>query len=229
MTSEKTQTEEIEAYFCALPSRLQRYGRYFDPPVAEDIPRRLFVLPWYRPLRDYAVFRMGFSVVTRRTARALKAVIGQGRVLEVMCGTGAWTAALRQEGIPVRATDDLSWMDSRGSQYAGWLTRARVPDVEDLDAVEAVVRYGAKCDFVLMSWPPLDDPVAAAVLRAMRRVNPACRMLYIGEGYGGSTAGSGFFRELQDVTADCPAMRQVRRSYRSWKNCGCSDTVYLLR
>ena len=219
----------MDSCTAGLPPHLQRWAHCFDGPVPEDIPARIFFSPFSRPLRDYALQHMGFSVVTRRAARALRAVTGSGRILEVMCGTGAWTAALRQEGALVHATDNLSWMDPEHAAFAEWKKNARIPDIEPMDAVTAVETYGRQSDFLLMVWPPLDDPSAVTVLRVMRAVNPACRLLYLGENRGGATASGAFFREWEDCSGSCPAVAQARRVYRCWKNCGCTDTIYLVR
>jgi len=62
------------------------------------------------------------------------------KVLEVMAGRGWWTYALRQKGVNVIATDDFSWMNR------SWIDT--LTEVEEVDAIEAVERYGKEVDVV---------------------------------------------------------------------------------
>ena len=220
---------EIEEYYCGPAVKSFSEKRWFDRPAAEDIPSCIFTQEKYRPLRQYALFRMGFSVVTIRNCRILREIIGDGKVLEVMCGLGSYTAALRSLGVDVRAADDMSWMESEKSRYRVWKENAWIGDIEPYDAVSAVRRYGPQVSFILMSWPPQNDPAARQTLEAMREVNPACRMIYIGEQRGGCTADDSFFDSMIDVSGEYPQMNRLRETYRRWENDGYFDAQYIVR
>lgn len=221
--------DALEQFYCEIPDSLKDCKKYFDHFVIEDIPADIFHDKKYVPLREYAVFRMGFSVVTRRNCRILKEIIGDSKVLEIMCGLGSYTATLRSLGVPAIATDDMSWMDYDTSKYQGWKKNAWIDDVESLDAVSAIKKYGKTVGFILMSWPPQNEPYAYEALQAMRTVNPECRMIYIGEEKGGCTADHDFFDDLTDVSHEYPQMDLFRSTYRSWENDGYHDYPFIIK
>ena len=74
---------EIEEYYCGPEVNRLSERRWFDRPAAEDIPSCIFTQEKYRPLRQYALFRMGFFVVTLRNCRILREIIGDGKVLVI--------------------------------------------------------------------------------------------------------------------------------------------------
>lgn len=172
--------DNIEAFYCSIPEDISGWMSFFDKDFCEDIPDWVFWEEQYSPLRGYAVFRMGFSVVTRRNCRVLKEIIGNESVLEIICGLGSYTAVLRLLGIQVTAIDEMSQIDYETSEYQGWKKHAWIQDVESLDAVSAIKKNGKYVGFVLMSWPPQNEPFALQALQTMRVENPLCHMIYIG-------------------------------------------------
>lgn len=221
--------DSIENYYCKIPESIADFKKYFDQFLIEDIPSIIFTDERYKPLREYAVFRMGFSVVTKRNCRVLKEIIENQRVLEIMCGLGSYSATLRSLGVDVIATDDMSWIEYEQSKYQNWKKNAWVSDVESIDAVSAIKKYGKDVGFVLMSWPPQHEPFALQALQAMRKVNPQCRMIYIGEPSGGCTANDDFFDEYIDVSEEYEQIGRLRGTYHSWQNDGYYDNQYIIR
>lgn len=129
----------------------------------------------------------GYALIYDEWIKELATFIGSKKVLEVMSGTGALAATLRSHGVDIKCTDNRSWDVAQPDKCSPWC------EVEELDCIEAVNKYGADVDFILMSWPPYDEPQANQVLLEMRKVNPNCRLIYIGESYGGCTADDEFF------------------------------------
>ncbi len=172
--------------------------------------------PFAEYYRSAFIQLMGYSLVCRSWVRPLADFIGSRRVLEVMCGTGALAKALRDQGVSVIATDNQSW---KATFVRSWT------EVEKCDALKAVKKYGKDVDFVLMSWPYLDD-MALKTLGKMRAVNPGCRLIYIGEPEGGCTGSDAFF-DAAVLDGDDPWLEPVRAAYPRWD--GFNDTVFLYK
>lgn len=127
------------------------------------------------------------------------------KVLEVMSGAGYLSCALKYLGIDVIATDDKSWPN-----YEKFTL---MTEIENIDAVSAVEKYGADMDFVIMSWPYMDD-TAYFVLKKMHEVNPNLQLIYIGEGYTGCTASDKFFLHYKYITGT--EFDEVSLKYDTW-------------
>lgn len=119
--------------------------------------------------------------------------IGSRRCLEIMCGSGALSYALRTCGVQAIATDNFSWKKN----FGGWYERPWT-EIKQMDCLEAIRVYGPQTDLVVCSWPYMDDTCYHALLE-MRKVNPAAQMLYIGEPAGGATASKAFFDAVTPV------------------------------
>lgn len=91
------------------------------------------------------------------------------RVLEVFAGNGYMAGWLARAGVDIKATSRFSGHDAH--------ERGLYHDVEELDAVEAVARYGQAADVLLICWPT----TTPAVLRAAQRWGANRPIVYIGE------------------------------------------------
>jgi len=124
----------------------------------------------------------GYVMITYNWIRPLAAWIGKRKCLEVMCGSGALSKALQDCGVSVIATDkDKSWKP--------WI------DIEYIDCLEAIEKYGRNIDVLICSWPPFEDNISYDLLLKIRQVNPEMMMIYIGE-LGGSTACDEFHNNI---------------------------------
>ena len=79
------------------------------------------------------------------------------RVLEVFAGNGLLAKHLTERGVDIVATTIFSGHDGHnyGMQF----------DVEDLDATNAVIKYGNEADILLMSWPVASEAATKAALQ----------------------------------------------------------------
>lgn len=202
--------------------------KYFNCPPSEEIPHELFIREEYKCLHSYAISHMGYSVITVKNCKILSDLIQRRPLLEVMCGLGSYTYTLRCLGVPVVATDDYSWIDD-DPKFLDWKLKPWIDDIERIDAVSAIEKYGKRVDFVLMSWPPMNEDFAAQALETMRSINPNCRMIYVGEEKGGVTANDRFFDILSDVSEQYPGIKELRSSYHSWINQGFHDKQYIIK
>lgn len=145
-------------------------------------------------LRDKIIKEQGFALVCEKWIKPLAEWIGDRKCLEVMSGTGALSYALKEQGINIIATDDFSW-----NGIASWNNEKKYfTNVEKIDCIEAIRKYGKDIDIVIMSWAYMDD-CAYKTLLEMRKVNPNAVMLVIGESQGGCTADDNFFEAIHRV------------------------------
>lgn len=202
--------------------------KYFQCPPPEEIPSAIFLQDKYKELHKYAVSHMGYSTITIRNCRLLSDMIQYRPVLEIMCGLGSYTYTLRSLNVPVIATDDYSWIDD-DPKFVDWKQKPWIDDIERIDAISAIQKYGDCVDYVLMSWPPMNEDLAAKALETMRTVNAKCHMIYVGEEKGGVTADDNFFDILLDVSSQYRGMSKLRKSYHSWSNNGFHDKQYIIK
>lgn len=104
------------------------------------------------------------------------------RCLEVMAGTGVLTKALRNAGVDVVATDDMSWE----------IKHKFVDDIQKYDARHATHVYKDR-DILIMCWPPYKEGVAYHCLQRWKD-KP---VIYIGEQSWGCTADMNFHQHYR--------------------------------
>lgn len=146
--------------------------------------------------------------------------LGERKCLEVMAGRGWWSYALEQKGVSVHATDNFSWHE----QGRFNILNDTLVNMEKLDAVEAVRKYGKDVDVVLMSWPYMDN-TAYKVIKALYKVNPKAIVVYIGERMGGCTASDAFFANFEEIYD--ASFVNVQRNYETWA--ALHDDIYIGR
>ncbi len=171
----------------------------------------------YRKRRDI-IENMGYSLLALNWIIPLSKWIGNRKCLEVMAGCGSLTYALQQQNVDIIATDNYTWENHWKDNNGMWT------DVENLDAIETVKKYGSDIDIIIMSWPYMDD-TGTQVLKTMREVNPECIMIYIGEGSGGCTADDEFFDIVEHV--DNKSFDDAVKEYKQWW--GIHDRPYLVK
>lgn len=157
--------------------------------------------------RNYAIQYMGFALITKKFVRDLSKYIGDNKCLEIMSGQGCLSKSLRDEGIDIIATDNYSW-DGRIDMSDLWT------DIEKIDCLDAIRKYGKDVSYIICSWIPYENPIGYEALKLMNEVNSNCRMIVIGEGYGGCTADDLFFENLEEIEIN----EEFTRNFRSW-NC----------
>lgn len=162
-----------------------------DRKIPETIPSVIFDSRNFNRYRYIFIKIMGFANITKEFIRSLKEkVIGNGKCLEIMCGTGVFSKALQEEGVEVIATDNYC------IDY-GFETRHL--DVEEIDCLDAIRKYGKDVDYVICSWIPYNSPIGYEALKLMNEVNPDCKMISINEPYGGCCADDNFFNHVEEL------------------------------
>ena len=155
-----------------------------------------------------------FGFVSWRWINPFAEWLGERKCLEVMSGRGWLSKALREKGKEVIATDNYSWLGH---------CEANVTDVEKLDAVSAVEKYGKDIDILIMCWPFMDN-VAYQTIKRLYEVNPQAIVVYIGEGGGGCTADEKFHDHF-GIIDDEEFYEKVASMYQSWE--GIHDRMYV--
>lgn len=182
----------------------QRYNEEFINSF-KSIESRFEVIP-----------KQGYPLVTWDWIDILVSFIGESKCLEIMSGLGTISYALRQKNIDVICTDDCSWDDRWDDNK--WT------DVERKDAIEAIKEYGTSVDYIIMSWAYMDD-TAYRCLQTMRETNPNCKMIVIGEGYGGCTADDDYFENIEVI--ENTMVHKMNDNYQNWM--GIHDYIELVK
>ena len=143
--------------------------------------------------------------------------IGDRPCLEIMCGNGYLSYALSKYGCNIKATDNYSWnkeFEKMGSIYP----------VENLDCIAAIEKYGKNVKFIICSWPYMDSNAYRSLMK-MREINPKCRMIYIGEEFGGCTANNDFFNNIEECYVK--GFEDAVGNYRRWQSI--HDSIVLVK
>ncbi len=150
-------------------------------------------------LRDIVIDNMGYALIANDWIVPLSVWIGDRNCLEVMSGSGALAYALMKQNTRIIPTDNFSGDDN--FSYFWKEDNMMWIEVEKIDAISAVKKYGRETDIVILSWPFMDN-TATEILKTMRIINTDCIMIYIGEGRGGCTANSKFFNLAEPIEDD---------------------------
>ena len=180
---------------------------------SSTLPERFKGPDW----RSHFIKVQGFPLLSEDWVKPLARWIGDRPCLEIMCGNGYLSYALSKYGCKIKATDNFSWeknFDGMGKIYP----------IENLDCIAAIEKYGREVKFIICSWPYMDDKAYRCLLK-MREVNPKCRMIYIGEDFGGCTANDDFFNELEECYVK--GFDEAVSNYRRWDSI--HDTIRLVK
>lgn len=139
------------------------------------------------------------------------------KVLEVFSGNGLLAAHLRNRGVEVIATSRLSGHDAH--EY-GMYTQ-----VEQIEALDSVLKYGHECDVLLMAWPVATNHAfhAAAAWHVNRkdegRIAP---IVFIGErtNYAKNHLGGCADDDFHEVFEEGKAIAGYRGNYMEIANVG---------
>ena len=190
----------------------QKYNKYPDLPGFDGI--------WDFKCRQKYCAKYGFVLLSKELIDALVEYLHDKKVLSVMSGSGYLEKHLKDNGIDIIATDNYNWANLRPEYFSD----AKENGVEDMDAVEAVNKYGDWADIILLCWPYMDDG-AYNVLMEMRN-HPNTIMLYEGEDIGGCTASDEFFLEADYGNHD-PAIYKINSVLPRWS--GIHDWFFLVK
>lgn len=164
----------------------------FDIP---NTPKNIKSFDYYDNRSDY-IKKYGFTYFSWNWLNPLINYLKDRKCLEVMAGAGAFSYILRERGVNVIATDNMEWHNL--GQYKDTWGKHLWTNIENLDAITAVKKYGKKINVLIMSWAYMDK-TAYKVIKEMHKVNSNAIVLYIGEGEEGCTADNNFFRSFEEI------------------------------
>lgn len=174
--------------------------------------------------RDEMISICGYVIVTKELCREMAKFIGDRKVLEVMCGLGALTKGLREAGVNVVATDNHTYAQYTPGRACDQKKESWIDDIEWIDAVEAVKKYGEQCDVILLSWSPYCNPVDCKILEAMREINKNAILMCITEDMGGCCNSDAFFEMAEPIDDVAMEMNSVFR-----RHSGLHDHIMLFK
>lgn len=129
-----------------------------------------------------------FAKITKTVASRIADYIGPDSVvLDPLAGLGYFTKALREQGIATIGTDlKVSYHSEKSSD-----------EIEKLDAISSLMKYGDKITHVIISWAPpsnykydeIDDSnsIDSQIIQYVIHNLPNVSIIHVGEGYGGCT------------------------------------------
>ncbi len=201
---------DLNAYMKELDEVLEQLSNHQIPETYSDVLLSNF------DIRKIIVALQGFSLTSKNWVAPFASFIGDRQVLEIMSGVGVLAHALREEGKTVHATDNYTATNFDFNQL--WT------DIEPLDALEAIEKYGASCDVIIMSWCYTDELGYECLLK-MREVNPNAVMIYIGEVAGRSTGSKSLYDNMIELEDE--QIKQINQLYPTWH--GVTDRLFLIK
>mgnify|MGYP003365069577 CR=1 FL=1 len=167
--------------------------------------------------RSYLQTRFGYwATITQDFVAELKAAFPDQSFLELMAGNGYLSKGLRDLDVETYCTDDLSW-----SQY-NQTGNLKMTEVESLDALSALDKYGSQVDNVILAWSPDREDIDYKVLQKIRQMD--VNFLLIGE-KNGATDSKEFWDDAQLI--DDPRIDKVNQSYSRYDIV--HDQLYLVK
>lgn len=201
---------------------MELYDRVANKEIPDEMPSE-FINQYsyfsFSILREHFIKIQGYPFVSKDWIKELSKLLRGKKVLEIMCGLGTISYALKNEEIDIIATDNLSWKETWKNAYNHYC------EIEEIDAIKAIEKYGKDIDYIIMSWPPYDDPIAYKVLQKIREVNENAAIIYIGESDGGCTGDRLFHYRANVIQNDI--IDKVNSIYKPWKLI--HDRIYLIK
>ena len=170
-----------------------------------------------------------FVLAAKRWVKPLSDFIGNKKCLEIMAGKGVLSKCLSDFGTDIIATDDYSWKWHRNQQQRSGQVLKQDElwyDVENLDCLKSIEKYGSDAGFIICCHPPFGDESLYKSLIKMREINIQCRLIYVGEGRGGCHAEDKFFNEAVYIKDDI-IFNYAANLYQSWSSL--NDNVNLIK
>lgn len=180
-----------------------------------------------RPVSNYTRERvlkyMGFVILTTDLMDELANYLQGKRVLEVMAGNGSLSKCLQDRGINIKATDNEVWATKENSIYSEW--KNAWTNIENIDVLDAVRKYGRNIDTIVISWPPYKSKLPLQMMRLLQEINPKVEVIYIGESAEGCTADDEFYKKTFYVINE--RFKKVQSKFIRWD--GFRDNINIVR
>jgi len=174
--------DELSRFGPDGPDWIDPNAKRYEGDAGDDIDR--YMKEHYR--RRQYINNYGWSVPNIEAIEQIKAFVQNDKVIEVGGGLGLWAKLMRDEGINVTVTDNLS-------SHQEELSRDPFIDVKDMSNEAAMSAYGTH-GVLMLVWPPYDDPMANNTLKKFL----GNKLIFVGEGGYGCTGDDSFFCTLAE-------------------------------
>ncbi len=134
---------------------------------------------WFSKCREHNIFQLWNKEYIETLASEIKKLIGEDLAVEVAAGDGMLSHWLREHGINIIASDNMSWHE-KGERHDRDQPVKTQSEVEKLDGVAAVKKY--KPRLVIASWVEYTSTLDIEILEQSPEF-----FIIIGEGRGGCT------------------------------------------
>lgn len=129
-----------------------------------------------------------FARVTQKFSKGLSEKIGKdSTILDPMAGKGFFVKAMREQGVKTIGTDDKSWKSQLDDSQ-----------IENIDAVESLKKYGNQVDHVVLAWSPLENDIDNQLYKTIKQDYPHITIILIGESQGGCTGSDNFWQSYEE-------------------------------
>lgn len=145
---------------------------------------------WFTICCRNNIFQLWNKEYIEALSKEILNLVGEDLVLEVAAGDGMLSHWLREHGVNIKATDNMSWhQQSEIYSNPAYKNRSRIKthgEVEELDAISAIRKY--KPRMVIASWLPYESELDCEILDEEPEY-----LILIGEGCGGCTGSTKFW------------------------------------
>ncbi|ATW27955.1 hypothetical protein [Candidatus Formimonas warabiya] len=159
--------------------------------------------------------KTGFCLLYWDWLKHLVKFLKNKKCLEIMAGCGALSYFLQRSGINIKPTDNFCYTGDWNIGKNYWT------DIEDIDCLDAIVKYGKNIDVIVLSWPSVRN-ITYFSLELMRLVNPNCVMVVIWEAKGEFS--NKLFRDAL-IEIDNELIKKANKNYKGWYN----DRIMLIK
>lgn len=145
-----------------------------------------------------------YTAVTRAFIDNLAMFLQDKRCLEIMAGQGCLSYFLQEEGINIHPTDNASWELDTAKYWT---------DIEIIDCLDAIRKYGKDIDYIIIGWTPPNDDIINKVFDTIWEVNPDLEIIFIGE-ENECTGTYDMFDNIEYIEDE--RFELVQQSYTTW-------------
>jgi len=169
----------------------------------ENINVKNYEESWFTVCSKNNIFQIWNKEYIEALSKEILNLVGEDFVLEVVAGDGMLSHWLREHGVNIKATDNMSWHKQMPN------TRIRITpieihsDVEELEAIEAIRKYKPK--MVIASWIPYGHDLDCEILDEEVEY-----LILIGEGRGGCTGSMKFCGDDWGEDNETPAYWKLK-------------------
>jgi len=157
---------------------------------------------WFTVCCENNIFQLWNKEYIETVSEAILNLVGEDLVLEVAAGDGMLSHWLREYGVNIKATDNMSWHqqnDAHDDRKRRFHRPTQIhSEVEELDGISAIRKYNPR--MVIASWIEYCSELDCEILDERPEY-----LILIGEGNGGCTGSTKFWGDEWNEDNKTPA------------------------